>query len=240
MRTCRSRSFRPWLVVFLVPFWLLWRPGASAAQLRVTPASLEIGGGLALSEVIDLGGVDATMTSGRPGTPEPFKFFLVDNRINAVPAPAAWVGVNVTRALGFEVVYQRSHPTIRTKISGDAEGVPPVTLTTESLSQRVIEGNLILHGNAWRFDGQRTVPFLLAGAGSLRQVDDDQASTETGRLYQVGFGFKWVSGITQSGRARGPGMRLDLRYVVRDGGFDLQDDTRRSFLTVGMTASFAF
>jgi hypothetical protein len=233
-------SFRPRLVAFLVLFWVLWRPGASAAQLQVHPASLELGGGLALAGVIDLGAVDATMTNNQPRTPERFKFFRVDSRINAVPAPAVWVAVNVTRAVGFEVGFQRSRPTIRTKVSGDAEGVPPVTLTTESISQRIIEGNVIFHANAGRFDGQRTVPFLLAGGGYLRQVDDDQAQTETGRLYQVGFGFKWVSGITQSGRARGPGMRLDLRYVIRDAGFDVRDDTRRSFVTAGITAFVAF
>ena len=240
MRNDRSIAFRSRLVPFLAFFWVLCLPGASAAQLRVSPARVELGGGLALAGVIDLGAVDATMTRNQPGTPERFKFFRADSRIDADPAPAAWVGVNVTRAVGVEVGFQRSHPSIRTKISGDAEGVPAVTLTTKSILQRTIEGNVILHGNAWRFDGQRTVPFLLAGGGYLRQSDDEHGLAETARIYQVGLGFKWVSGITSSGRARGPGMRLDLRYVVRDGGFDLRGDTRQSYVTAGMTASLAF
>ena len=240
MRCCRSTSFRSSLVAFLALSWVLWRPDASAAQLRVSPATVELGGGLALAGVVDLDAVEATLTSNQPGTPERFKFVRLDSRINADPAPAAWVGVNLTRVVGVEVGFQRSRPSIRTRISGDAEGVPAVTLTTTSISQRIVEGNVIVHGNAWRFDGQRTVPFLLAGAGQLRQVDDEQGLAETGRIYQAGFGFKWVSGITSSGRARGPGMRLDLRYVVRDGGFDVRGDTRRSFVTFGMTASLAF
>ena len=35
-------------------------------------------------------------------------------------------------------------------------------------------------------------------------------------------------------------MRLDLRYVVRDGGFDFQENARRSFVTAGLTALMAF
>jgi len=224
-------------------FWGLLIPTIGSAQPRsgtIRPPLVEIGGGLDWVGVSDLGTPDATMTRNEPGTPTRFTFFKVDGQIPTAVSLKTWVGVNVSPTWGIEGGFQYSRPTIRATISGDAEGVESGALSVGSFSQYLTEANLILHANAGRFDQQQTVPFLLAGAGYLRQRDREKVQTETGRIYQVGFGFKWVAGISRSRRARGPGMRLDLRYVVRDGGFDFQENARRSFVTAGLTALMAF
>jgi len=229
------------IVLVWVLVWL-WNPQTSAAQpapVSVRPASVEVGGGLAWSGVTSLGAQKATFTSNQPGTPDRFTFFKVDSRWDAARSVAVWVGANVTPMVGIEGGFQRSRPTIRALIAEDAEDVPDSTLTTTTISQDIIEANAVFHFNVGRFDAQKTVPFALVGGGYLRQFDEDQAFEETGRIFQVGLGFKWVAGIARSGRARGPGVRLDVRYVVTDGGFDFQDKTRRSFVTAGITALVA-
>lgn len=232
-----GRSLAVGLSVFS---WMLCEPSLSAAQVRVRPGLVEVGGGLALTGSAELGSAEATMTSNQGGIPTRYNFFKVDNRIDAERAVAAWGGVNVTPTIGIEVSFERSRPALKTMVTGDAEGVVTTTLATSSIRQDIVGGNFLFYGNGLRYDGQRTVPFLLVGAGYLRQQDDEQEIKETGRIYQIGLGFKWVARIARSGRAGGPGLRLDVRYRVRDGGFDVEEGIRRRFLTGSLTGMIAF
>ena len=229
------------LVVGLSVFsWALCEPSPSAAQIRVRPGVVEIGGGLALTASAELGSAEATMTSNQTGVPTRYNFFKVDNKIDAEKAVAVWGGVNVTPTVGLEVSFERSRPALKTTVTGDAEGVATTTLGTSSIRQDIVGGNFLFYGNGLRFDEQKTVPFVLVGAGYLRQQDDDQETKETGRIYQIGLGFKWLARIASSGRAGGPGLRLDVRYRVRDGGFDFEEGARRGFLTGSVTGMVAF
>ena len=82
------------------------------------------------------------------------------------------------------------------------------------------------------------MPFLFAGAGVLTQRDSEDGIDETGQIYQAGIGFKWFSRVEQL-RAKGVGLRLDFRYVLRDGGVDYSEGWR-SFVAINATTTFAF
>jgi hypothetical protein len=232
-------------VAVFVLLWMLMNPAFAGAQSRDVAIDLprvEAGAGLIWSGVSELGGRDATMTSNESGTPQRLVFFKTDSQMKGAPGAGGWAGANLSRFVGIEGGFQYSRPTIRTRITADAEGVTDATLTaTRLISQSIFEANVLLYAPGARFDQQRTIPFLIAGGGYLRQgYRDGDDLSDTGWIYQIGLGFKWVSGLTQARRASGPGLRLDVRYVVRDGGLDFQDNARRPYLTVSSTASMAF
>ncbi|MGQ0735232.1 MAG: hypothetical protein ACT4QD_16465 [Acidobacteriota bacterium] len=216
--------------------------GASPAEAqrttRVVPPSVELGAGLVYAAQ-ERATRDATFTSGTPGGATPLIFFKTDGKTRQGLVGAVSIGVNVTSAFGVEGGFQYSRPELSIQVSEDAEGVADVTIVAASFRQYVAEGNLVYHFNAGRFDARKTVPFVLVGAGLLRQRDEVSAE-ETGRQYQAGVGFKWFSRISSAGRAHGAGLRLDVRYVFKDGGLDFDDDGRRSLLVASAVATIGF
>jgi hypothetical protein len=202
---------------------------------------VELGGGVVWSGMSKLGAFNATMTANQPGdNPDRVPFFNVDSRMQPAPGASGWIGGNVSQLIGVEGGFQYSRPDLRTRITADVEGAADATIDARLITQSIVEGNVLVYVNAGRFDQERTVPFLLVGAGFLRQTSSEESLDETGRIYQAGVGFKWVSGITRARRARGPGMRIDVRYVLRDGGLDFRDTARRPYITASLTASMAF
>jgi hypothetical protein len=184
---------------------------------------------------------DATMTSNQPGeSPDLFTFFRATGKTRSGPVGSFAIGVNVSPTWGVEGGFQYSNPTLSVKLDRDVENVPETEITAATYRQYAAEGNLVYHFNRNRFDNRKTVPFLLAGAGQIQQRDADSGIEETGRYYQAGFGFKWFSNISAIGRARGAGLRLDIRYIFRDGGFDFEDQGRRSLVAVSATALVGF
>ncbi len=213
---------------------------AATAQ-TVRPPSVEIGGGVGYVGQAEAGTQDATMTRNEPGEdPDRFTFFRATGKTRSGLVGFFTIGVNVSPAWGVEGGFQYSNPTLSVKIDQDAEQLPPIEITAATFRQYAVEGNLVYHLNPGRFDNRKTVPFLLAGAGLLQQQDDDTGVEETGQYYQAGLGFKWFSSISARNRAGGVGMRLDIRYIFRDGGFDFEDQARRSLVTVSATAMVGF
>jgi len=215
----------------------------AAAQGRgpvVRPSRVEIGGGAGWFGQSDVGTRDATFVANLPGPPQPFTFFEVVGKTRSGVVGTAWAGVNLSRAFGVEAGYQYSRPTLSAVIRNDVESTPQTTLTAASFTQYIVEGNLLYHFNRARFDDRHTVPFVLVGAGYLEQRQSDDAVKETGTIYQAGVGFKWTAKIDRALRAHGFGIRLDARYVFRDGGFDFENDNTRSFISAAATAFVAF
>lgn len=232
------------VTVLAVAAWLLACADIAVAQQTappVRPPSVEIGGGIGYVGQAEAGTHDATMTSNQPGeNPNPFTFFHATGKTRSGLVGVFQVGVNVSPVWGVEGGFQYSNPTLSLKIDRDVEGAPPTEIIGATFRQYAAEGNLVYHFNRHRFDNRKTVPFVLAGAGQLQQRDADTGAEETGRYYQAGLGFKWFSAITAAGRARGAGLRLDIRYVFRDGGFDFEDKGRRSLIAVSATALVGF
>ena len=221
--------------------WLGWLSTGLAAQGRdtgVTPPMVELGGGIGWVGQADAGTRDATMTANAPGEPEPLPFFSASGKTRSGAVGIGTVGINFSRRFGVEAGFQYSRPSLSVRVDEDVEDTPSLTVEGPSFEQYLTEGSLIYHFNSARFDSRRTVPFVLAGAGVFRQKADD-GLTETGALYQAGLGFKWLSGLSPTGRARGAGLRLDVRYVFRDGGFDFEDGLR-AVPVVGASVVFRF
>jgi hypothetical protein len=218
-------------------------PAALSAQrapdVQVRPPAVEVGGGIGYVGQADSGTRDATMTANGLGSTDPLTFFRASGKTRSGPVGVGSVGINFTRSIGVEGGFQYSRPSLSVELNQDVEDTPSITIEGAAFEQYVTEGSLVYHFNDGRIDESRTVPFVLAGAGVIRQSADDGTS-ETGTIYQAGLGFKWFSRISRTGRAHGAGMRLDVRYVFRDGGFDFEPDQQRSLVVFTATALFGF
>lgn len=169
-----------------------------------------------------LGAADAKLIGNSTGT-ESFTLFSASTRLQSAPGFGASIGFNLTRAIGVEGAVTSSKPVVRTSISGDAEGARTLDVE-EDLRQYFFDVSLV-----WRLKqlapGDRGAPFLLAGAGYLRQLHEGQTVIENGSLYHLGGGVKYLL-FSRAGRLKGVGVRGDARVYIAVGGFGLEQNRR--------------
>lgn len=202
------------IAALLLPVW----PAAAQARKgswEIAPGAIWFGGA-------DLGRSVATLE--QPGGGE-FVLFETETRLEDAFGPAVTLSVYLAPRLAVEAGFSYARPDMSTRVTDDAEGAEPVTATI-GLQQYLIEGNvrwyLARSRAGWR-------PFIRAGGGYLRQLDDSSAHVETGRSGQAGLGFERAFRERDAGRLRRVGLRLDARVLARSGGFDVDDSLRIGF-----------
>ena len=157
-----------------------------------------------------LGDRDAQALGNQAPTSEPTTLFSTSARLDAAPAIEGRIGVRAVGRLWLEGGVHYARPDFVVDLSADVEGAPDVTATS-MLTQVLVDGAVV-----YRWQERRVTPFLLAGAGYLRQLDDMRATAETGWLAQAGGGVRVRLG--SRGFARRPALRGDVRLVwLRDG-----------------------
>ena len=194
--------------------------------------SIEVGGGAAWAPAIDFGEQRAQQTRNPTTGSDPLDIFTADTTLDAAPAVHVYVGYYISRAISVEGAMRYARPRLRSRLDGDFEDADTST-AEEDISQYQFEGSLVLHLTNLAFAGGNAVPFVLGGAGHIRDLHQGRDLVETGTQFHGGGGLKWWLG---SGPRRW-GLRFEARATSRDGGFDLGDDRR----TVGSAAvSLAF
>ena len=199
-----------WLSVLAALGMLLVPVADAVAQQRqpraVKPSRVEIGGGLGMGRTVRRRharcDVHRQSTGRRTGS---VRLLSGERAHRSGLVGSGWVGFNVTDSVGIEAGFAYSQPSLRTDITADVEGAPPTSIVTTTFTQTQVEGNVLYHFNRSRFDNDKTVPFLFAGAGVLTQRDSEDGIDETGQIYQAGIGFKWFSRVEQL-RAKGVGV----------------------------------
>lgn len=201
-------------------------PATSAAQPR-----LEVTFSGARWDGYDLDGGRAAITGPQTPTGSPVTLFETDATIQPGPGAELRLGWRVFRGIYAEATGAVGVNAIETRVSGDIEQAPPITLSS-TLAQITIEGGALVEVASLRALGGNLVPFVDGGGGYLRQVHDDRILVETGRTMYAGGGVKWRS---TADKPRGLGQRLvlraDARFVSRTGGVDVTD-ARRNYITV--------
>lgn len=200
---------------------------AALAAAAASPASAqgrsswELAPGVIWFSGMDLGSSTATLE--RPGGGD-FDLFKTDTTMDSGLGASAAVSFHLSRRIALEAAFSYARPSASTRVTDDAEGAE--TITSEiGLQQYLIEGNLrwyLTEGAGWR-------PFVRAGGGYLRQLDDSSAHVETGHTIQAGFGADRAFRDRASGTLKRAGVRLDGRVVARSGGFDVSDSLRIGF-----------
>jgi hypothetical protein len=174
---------------------------------------------------VDFGSSAALLTANQPSSPD-FVLFKSATSVGVGFGLDARLAFNLTRTFAVEAGLVWSRSTVSSRITSDAEDVPAVTLT-QSLDTYFVDVSGVVHLNALTFAGGRGLPFVAAGAGYLRQLDDNALLVDTGQVYHAGGGVKFLLRQRRRGFIRGVGLRADARVYVRTAGLELVKDTTR-------------
>jgi hypothetical protein len=211
----------------------------AAAQTWVQPdkprrGSWEIGGGAAWSPETDFGERRAQQTRNPTTGTDPFEVFTADTTLQAAPGATAYLAFYLSRAISVEAGLRYARPQLRVRLSGDAEDAETLT-ALEDVSQYQFEGSVVWHLTNLSFASGRAVPFVIGGAGHIRDLHQGNDLVETGSEFHGGGGLKWWFG---SGAERW-GLRFEARATSREGGFALGRD-RRTVSSAGVSLAYIF
>lgn len=162
----------------------------------------------------DLGDTKAEMLTNQIPTSGTASLFTTSTRIDAAPLVEGRVGVRLSSKVWVEAGASYARPDFAVDIASDEEGAPDVTAVS-MLTQVTVDGALQYR---WARDGRRIAPFVMGGAGYLRQLDDTRATAETGWLVHGGGGAFLRLSPNGLGFWRRLSIRGDVRAVwLRDG-----------------------
>ena len=175
------------------------------------------------------GASDATETAAAGSR---FRLFTTSTELHSASGLEARVGVKMTRALQAEAVAAYSAPVLTTSVSGDVENAAPVSVT-EPITQLTVQGAVVAHLKAWHA-GRGGVPFVTAGAGYLRQLHQGQTLVETGEMYHLGGGVKYLFLSRGAARFKGLGVRAEVRAIAGTKGIAID---HRAHISPALAAS---
>ena len=153
-----------------------------------------------------------------------FTLFTTDSRTEAAPGLDAKVGYWLTRSIAVEAGFVRVQPELRTRVGADPEGAAALT-AVEKVDQYFIDAGIVWLVDRLRFR-ERTVPFVSAGAGYLRQLHEGRTLVETGQVYHLGGGVRHALLTRDRGAIRRVGLRFDARAYVLVDGVQLEERPR--------------
>jgi hypothetical protein len=162
----------------------------------------EIGASATWTGGYDAGGTDALLTRPSPGSP-PLTLFATESRVDGVAgvrAQAAWF---VTRRLAVEGAVEYSRPLLRTTILNDFESADGSEAVV-GIRSYLFGGSVLYH-----FGSSRIAPFAFAGAGGLRQLDEEGTNVTTGAEVHAGGGVKYRLSTRLA-------LRVDVSASARD------------------------
>jgi opacity protein-like surface antigen len=207
-----------------------------AASVSAQPADnwrIEVAGGGRFIGPIGFAGVAANESTLGGGSRA-----LFDSRttLDRSLGEIATIGVRLSRMLRAEGTFGFNRTTLSTRITSDAEGVSDVTITAP-VTQLLIEGGVLAQPAPWRMG--RASPFITAGLGYVRQLNDGRTLVETGQSMYVGAGLYYVRASSRPRRLKATGLRADVRaQIMRDGV--APDSDAHPALAVAATAFVRF
>ena len=186
---------------------------AVQAQAQTPGAGrVEVSGGARWIGPMAFGTTGATETTFGGGTRT---LFDSASQLDPSVGGSVAVGVRLTRSLLAEFAVAYNPTGLSTRISGDVEGVADLTVKAP-VTQFLFEGGVQARPARWTRG--RLSPFVTAGIGYLRQLNDGRTLVETGRAWYLGGGLYYERAATHPRRLKATGIRADLRaLVLRDG-----------------------
>ncbi len=198
---------------------------AVAQGRRPAPRSnrITVSAGLVTSGGYPIGERNAELRRNVPGAPTPLTFFRTEADIERAAGFEGRVGIAVTRRFTIEAGVSVARPRLVITIAADNE-VTGAAEVSEKVSQLALDVSGVFQ-LPWSDRGRRTRPYVMGGAGYLRQLHEDRLLAEAGRTIHVGGGLAyWLRGA--DGRLRPMGVRGDARYVRRFNAIDFEESSR--------------
>lgn len=188
-------------------------PVIASAQAMPPLHRLEVYGGGGWLIGGSLGSRDANLRAN--GSSTAFTLFKTRSSMTAAPAVEVGVGTLVTRRVGAEARLVYGRPEVRTSVSADTEGAPAVTVV-ERIDQYAITGSVVVLIDELRRRG--ATPYVVAGAGYVRQLHEGQTVIEHGHSIHVGGGVKRWLWTRDRHLVKAAGLRGDARLELVSGG----------------------
>jgi hypothetical protein len=133
----------------------------------------------------------------------------------------ARISLRVADTIEFETGASVGSADLIARVSDDVEDAQDIEIH-ETVRQIRVEAALL--GYFHRPEpGRRNLPFLVMGAGFLRDLHENQTLAENGQEYFVGGGLKYVLFSRLGSLLKASGVRLDARVVLRVKGAGLDD-----------------
>jgi hypothetical protein len=219
-------------VAFLLVGTALHALPASAQAASPPESRFEIGIGGLWMGTESFGTKPATETTGS-GAATPL--FNSSSELAGAFGVEGRIGVRVLRSLVAEADASYLNPQLRIATSGDTEGAAAVT-ATETVQQFTVGGSAL-----WYLPGghSQIAPFLMAGAGYLRQLHEQGTLVGAGRYYQVGGGVNLMLVSSRRSHTKGIGARVDARAIIRSQGIAFDGGSTTS-PAVGVSAFVRF
>ncbi len=199
--------------------------GAAYAQPAAGPPfrriDFHVGGGIVSATT--LGSADANLRANSAAR-QPFPLFSTESRVPSAATFHARAGFAFSRRAGIEGGLTFSRPYLRTLLTADVEQAPSLT-AAERIDEYLFDASLVVALDELRM-GARTVPFIVAGGGYLRQLHEGLTVIEHGQVYHAGGGVKHWLMARDRGFVSGVGLRADARVHLIVGGIDLEDRPR--------------
>lgn len=205
---------------------------AEAQSAGAWPGRFEVAGGGSWAGGYPLGSQVATLTPNQTPAGDRFTLFATDSELQRSGVVDARLGLRLSPTFSVEGGFGYARPRVLTTIDRDAESAPR-TSADERLAQYVVDASLVVHLRRFAMAGGRALPFVSGGAGYLRQLHAGNTLVETGRVYHLGGGLKYLVASRPDGFFNGFGLRADVRATVRDEGFELEGK-QRTFGSAGV------
>jgi len=166
----------------------------------------------------DLGSSDATLLGNSSPGGSPATLFTSRTRLAAAPLGEVRAGVRLAKGWLAEAGVGYGRPVLQVRLANDIEDAPDVTATSR-LTHLVVDGALV---HRWRRGGLS--PFVIGGAGYLRQLDEPRTTVGTGQVYFGGGGVLVGIGRPRPGGGYLFQVRGDVRVVGYRGGLIVVDE----------------
>ncbi len=200
------------------------RAQPARAQTEAPPGRVELGFGVLWLGLSSLGSIDATETTGAGGKA---RIFSTSTDVASATGIEGRLAVRLSRRFEAEATAAYLRPELRATISNDIE-VSGTVIATETIRQFTIGGAVLWYVPS-RTSTRRLWPFVIGGAGYLRQLHESATLAVTGQTCQIGGGVKYLFGSRRPSRPlSGLGVRADARLVGRRKGVAFDDRLRFS------------
>ena len=184
------------------------------------PGRVEIAAGAMWIGRTSFGTADATETAAGGSA---FTLFSTASALGAAPAADLRVGVRLTRVLQAEATGSYAAPVLTTTTSADAEHAAVAT-AADAIKQFTIGGSLVVHVTRWHV-GAHASPFVIAGAGYLREVHEGQTLVVAGQTYHAGGGVTCPLLARAHGVVKSAGIRAEACALARSKALALDHRT---------------
>ena len=182
--------------------------GAHAGKMEVSAAAAWTGG-------YDDGVAAAQLTRNPTTGSSPLTLFNANGRMQSGAGFEGRLGYYLSSRVSVEGTFQYTRPTLRVSLSNDFENAAP-TDADVNVSTYIFGGSVLYHFGSGPF-----VPFVLGGAGYLRQLEEAASDATSGAEIHGGGGIKYWFGAAQR-----VGLRVDAQISSRSKSVGFEDKRR--------------